>query len=89
MSGLDTASLLDLEDALRESEREATFWAAHVQEHQGRYPEQFVAVAPETGEVIAVASDLQDLVQSLRERGLTLSDVWSRFIPAEGHEFIL
>jgi phage terminase large subunit-like protein len=79
----------ELEGALRESEREAAFWGEHAEEHRARYAEQFVAIDPASGEVLAAACDLQDLVQVLREKGFTLSEVWSRFVPADGHGFIL
>ncbi len=53
------------------------------------FPEQFVAIDPTTGAVVAANPDLADLVADLRQRGLTVWDVAIELISEQSRHLIL
>ena len=64
------------------AEREDAFWRDHYDEYLGRFPDQFVAVAQRDGRLVATNPDLDKLIETIREQGLNVRDVWSRFMAA-------
>lgn len=53
-----------------EARRIAQFWNDNYEQFLKVYPDQFVAVDPKTGVVVASNPDLSNLIDELRERGL-------------------
>ena len=86
---MEVLDLTGMEGAIEQAERESAFWAAHLGEYRHQFPDQFIAVRPADGEVVAVAPDLQTLDDRLRGGGLTPSDVWTRFVAPAERQLIL
>jgi pyocin large subunit-like protein len=61
------------------AERKQQFWTAHAAEFRARFPDQFVAVAPD-GSLVATAGSLTRMQAFLDCRGLAWSDVWVQFM---------
>ena len=80
-------SLEGMRERFREADREVQWWADHQAEFARLYPDQFVAVL--NGEVIAVASDLSTLIAALKEKSITIQDVWVSFIETDPSRLIL
>lgn len=80
-------SLEGMRARFREADREVQWWADHQAEFVRLYPDQFVAVL--NGEVMAVASDLSTLIAALKEKSITIQDVWVSFIETDPSRLIL
>lgn len=66
------------------------FWEANYERLLKEYPEQFVAVRPESGEVVASNRDMAMLVYELRDRGIDArADVAIQFISARSASLLL
>jgi hypothetical protein len=80
-------SLEGMRERFREADREVQWWAEHQAEFVKLYPDQFVAVL--RGDVVVVASDLSTLIAALKEKSLTIQDVWASFIETDPSRLIL
>jgi hypothetical protein len=64
------------------AEKEDKFWQEHYDRYLKQFPDQFVAVAREGGQIVATDPDLHGLIQKIESRGLQVQQVWSRFMYA-------
>ena len=74
--------------AWNDAEERKVFWEAHYAEFAAKYPEQFVAVSRDTGQVIAVDESLDGVLDAAEEKGYTQHQVWLKYIDT-GREFLL
>lgn len=83
-----TPRLEDPRAAQEQAEAEATFWRDHYRELLAAYPDQFVAVAADTGEVVAASPDVTHLKRLLDARRLRPEQVWVRFLTADARRLM-
>ena len=72
---------------LKQMEQIREFWAKHYQELRQKYPDQFVAIYE--GKVVAVAEDLQNLVQQVEQQGISIPQTDIRFLPSGKYYYVL
>jgi hypothetical protein len=75
MPGLDS-----IRRARAEARAEEAFWRERYSRFLKQYPDQFLAVLRESGEVVAADSDLLSLVATISDKGLDTRQVWVRFL---------
>lgn len=68
--------------AFAEAERENAFWREHYAAYLEQYPDQFVAVMKDDGQVVAASPSLDYLLGYIAGRGLDVQQVWLKFIAA-------
>lgn len=83
-------TLVRPEPSFEEAAEIQKFWEANYSRLLKQYPEQFVAVKPDTGEVVVADGDLASLVYKLRDLNLDpRTDVAIEFITAEARTLLL
>ena len=75
--------------AFRAAEQEDAFWREHYDDYLKQYPDQFVAVARDSGRFVAADPDLDRLIDTINANGLTVHQVWVRFMVATPIRLIL
>ena len=75
MPGLDS-----IRRARAEAEAEEAFWRDRYDGFLQQYPDQFLAVLRENGQVVATDPDLLSLVATISDQGLDTRQVWVRFL---------
>lgn len=84
------ATLVRPEPSFEEAAQIQKFWEENYERLLNEYPEQFVAVEPSTGKVVAANKDLAILVYDLRDRGLDArTDVAIQLISPRSHSLLL
>jgi hypothetical protein len=68
--------------AMREAAEEDAYWDARYAGFLTTHPDRFVAVRKTTGQVVAADEDLDRVIDQINGQGLTVHDVWVRFIAA-------
>lgn len=87
---MHAAKLIRPEPTFDEAAELGRFWEECYDELLERYPEQFVAADPDSGEVILAESSLAVLVDRLRERSLDpRTDVAIEFITAQRRNLLV
>jgi hypothetical protein len=82
-------SLDNVRRAREAAEKEDAFWHAHYDTYLERYPDQFVAVAKDSGQIVAVDPDLDTLIGTVKRKGLDVHRVWVRFMAATPIRLVL
>ncbi len=76
--------------ALKRAEDEEAYWSSHWSELLNRHAERFVAIIPDDGNlVIVAATDLQELIRTVTEKGLDPQQVWIRFVTKDPRRLLL
>src|SRR4051794_20581731 len=86
---VSTPSEESIRAALAEAEKERAFWREHYDALVPQYPDQFVAVLRETGQVVATSADLMYLLGVIEGKGLTVRQVWVEFMAATPRHVML
>ena len=68
--------------AWEEAEREDAFWHEHYDDYLKQYPDQFVAVTKADGQFVAANVDADRLIDTIKANGLTVKQVWVRWMAA-------
>lgn len=84
---VQTPDRSEIEAEVRDAEAQRRYWEEHSTELGERYPDQFVAVLD--GEVVASGNDLQELLYSLRAKGVDPLRAWVRFMTTRPRQMIL
>ncbi|MBI2760688.1 MAG: hypothetical protein HYX51_04595 [Chloroflexi bacterium] len=65
----------------RDGERELAFWEREADALHLKYPDHFVAVDPETEDIVTVGTNLDDILDKLEALSIKPTDVWVEFLP--------
>lgn len=80
---IPASAVEDARRGLASAPQEDHFWRDRFPALLAQYPDQFVAVNPQTKQVIAASPDLPQLLAKLEAAGHPVRDVWLRFITDE------
>ena len=75
-----TPSLDGVRRARAEAKKEEAFWRDHYGAFLKQYPDQFLAVIKDTGQVVAADPDLLCLIATLSKLGVDVGHVWVRYL---------
>ncbi|MBI2596125.1 hypothetical protein HYW46_05335 [Candidatus Daviesbacteria bacterium] len=75
----------------QKAEKQQQFWDGHYQDFvkQKKYLNKFVAVNNQDGQVVAYSKDLLKVLDKIKGKGLSLNEVWVRFITDNPQKLML
>lgn len=62
------------------AKNECTYWEVHFSDLVSQFPDHFVAIHPETGEVLVAKESFDAVLHQLAQQAIRPNEVWVRFL---------